>query len=80
MSGGAQTVRGRLGVRCVAGSIIAYAQVTARGQGVWLNCNDGFILDEELAGVIEEPLGDNRGFIESREQKCVCLILYNHGQ
>ena len=71
MSDGAQAVGGRLGVRCVAGSIIADGQVTARSQGVWLNCNDEFILDEELAGVIEEPLGDNRGFIESREQKCV---------
>ena len=38
--------------------------------------NDEFILHEELAGVIEEPLGDNRGFLESREQKCVCVILY----
>ena len=58
----------------MAGSIIADGQVTARNQGVWLNCNDKFILDEELAGVIEEPLGDNRRFIESREQKCVCVI------
>ena len=76
MSDGAQAVRGRLEVRCAAGSIVADRQVTVRSQGVWLNCNDGFILDEELAGVIEEPLGDNRGFIESREQKCVCVILY----
>ena len=76
MSDGAQAVGGRLGVRCVAGSIIAEGQVTARSQGVWLNCSDEFILDEELAGVIEEPLGDNRGFIESQEQKCVCVILY----
>ena len=73
-SDGAQAVRGRLGVRCVAGSIIADGLVTPRSQGVWLNCNDNFILDEELAGVIEEPLGDNRGFIESREQTCVCVI------
>ena len=76
MSDGAQAVRGRLGVRCVAGSIIADGQVTARSQGVWLDCNDEFILDEELAGVIEEPLGDNRGFTESRDQKCVCVIIY----
>ena len=60
----------------MAGSIFADGQVTARSQGVWLNCNDEFILDEELAGVIEGPLGDNRGFIESLEQKCVCVILY----
>ena len=54
MSDGAQAVGGRLGVRCVAGSIIADGQVTARSQGVWLNCNDEFILNEELAGVIGE--------------------------
>ena len=59
MSDGAQAVGGRLGVRCVAGSVVADGQVTARSQGVWLNCNDEFILDEELAGVTEEPLGDN---------------------
>ena len=75
MSDGAQAVGGRLGVRCVAGSIIADGQLTARSHGVWLSCNDEFILDEELAGVIEEPLEDNRGFIESGEQKCVCVIL-----
>ena len=73
VSGGAQAVRGILGARCVAGSIIADGQVTARGQRVWLNCNDEFILDEELAGVVEEPLGDNRGFSESRDQKRVCV-------
>ena len=60
MSDGAQAVKGRLGVRCVAGSIIPDGQVTARSQGVWLNRNDDFFLDEELAGVIEEPLGDNQ--------------------
>ena len=32
MSDGAQAVGGRLGVRCVAGSIIADGQVTARSQ------------------------------------------------
>ena len=74
-SDGAQAVGGRLGARCVAGSIIADGQVTARSQGEWLDCNQGFIL-EESAGETEEPLGDNRGFIESREQKCVCVILY----
>ena len=73
---GAQAVGGRLGVRCVTGSIIADGQVTARSQGVWLTCNDEFILDEESAGEIEEPLGDNRGFIESRDQKCVFVVLY----
>ena len=26
--------------------------------------------------MIEEPLRDNRGFIDSREHKCVCVILY----
>ena len=26
--------------------------------------------------MIEEPLRDNRGFIESREHECVCVILY----
>ena len=76
MNDGAQAVGGRLGVRCVAGSIVADGQVTATSQGVWLNCHDEFSLDEELAGVIEEPLGDNRGFIESRKQKCVCVIFY----
>ena len=35
-------------------------------------------MDEESAGETEEPLGDDRGFIESREQKCVCVIL--HGE
>ena len=65
MSDGVQAVGGRLGVRCVAESIIADGQVTARSQGVWLNCNEGFTLDVESAGEIEEPLGDNRGFIES---------------
>ena len=49
--------------------------MTARSQGVWLNCNDEFTLKEELAGVIEEPLGDNRGFIEPRDQKRVCGLL-----
>ena len=39
-------------------------------------CNNEFVLNEELAGVIEEPLRDNRGFIESREHNCVCVILY----
>ena len=75
ISDGAQAVKGRLGVRCVAGSIIADGQVTARSQGVRLNCNDECIVDEEWAGLIEEPLGDNRGFIESQEQTCVCVIL-----
>ena len=64
MIDGAQAVGGWLGVRCVAGSVIADGQVTARDQGVWLNRNDEFILDGELASVIEESLGDNRGFIE----------------
>ena len=76
MSGGAQAAGGRLGVRCVAGSVIADGQVTARDWGVWLNRNDEFILDGELASVTEESLGDNRGFIESRDQKHVCVILY----
>ena len=76
MSDGAQAVGRRLGARRVAGPIIADGQVTARSQGVWLNCNDEFILDEELAGVIEEPLGDNRAFVESRDQKCVCVVRY----
>ena len=76
MSDGAQAVGGRLGARCVAGSIITDGQVTARSQGVWLNCNDETILNEELAGVIEEPLGDNRGFIEPRDhKKCVRDLL-----
>ena len=72
MSGGAQAVGGRLGVRCVAGSVIADGQVTARDQGVWLNRNDEFTLDGDLASVTEESLGDNRGFTESRDQKHVC--------
>ena len=76
MSDGAQSVGGRLGVRCVAIWIIADKQVTARSQGVWLNCNKGFILDEESAGEVEEPLGDNRGFVESRDQKRVCVVCY----
>ena len=73
MSDGAQAVGGRLGVRCVAGSVIADGQVTARDQKVWLNRNDEFTLDGELASVTEESLGDNRGFIESRDQKHVCV-------
>ena len=60
-----------VGAKCVAGSIIADGQVTARDQGVWLNCNDEFVLDEESAGEIEEPFGDNRGFI-NRETRNVC--------
>ena len=75
MSGGAQAVGGRLGVRCVKGSVIADGQVTARDQGVWLIRNDEFVLDGELASVTEESLGDNRGFIESRDQKHVCGLL-----
>ena len=39
---------------------------------MWLNRNDEFTLDGELASVTEESLGDNRGFIESRDQKHVC--------
>ena len=51
MSDGAQAVGRRLGVRCVAGSTIADGPVTARSQGVWLDCNDEFILDEvSIAG------------------------------
>ena len=73
MSVGAQAVGGKLGVRRVTGSVIADGQVTARDQGVWLNRNDEFILDGELASVTEESLGDNRGFIESRDQKHVCV-------
>ena len=73
MGSGAQAVGGRLGVRCVAGSVIADGQVTARDQKVWLNRNDEFTLDGELANVTEESLGDNRGFIESRDQKHVCV-------
>ena len=73
MSGSAQAVGGRLGVRCVAGSVVADGQVTARDQGVWLNRNDEFVLDGELASVSEESLGDNRGFIGSRDQKHMCV-------
>ena len=73
MSGGAQAVGGTLGERCVAGSVIADGQVTARDQGVWLNRNDEFTLDGELASVTGESLGDNRGFIESRDQNHVCV-------
>ena len=29
-----------------------------------------------MAGEIEEPFGDNRGFIESRDQKRVCVVRY----
>ena len=75
MSDAAQAVGGRLGVRRAAGSVIADGQVAARSQGVWLNCNDEFILDGESACVTEEPLGDNRGFIELRDQKCVCVCV-----
>ena len=39
---------------------------------MWLNRNNEFVLDGELASVTEELLGDNRGFIESRDQKHVC--------
>ena len=58
----------------MAGSIIVNGQVTARSQRVWLICNEGFIQDEESAGEIEEPLGDNRGFTESRDQERVCVV------
>ena len=50
--------------------------MTARSQGVWLNCDDEIILNEELASEIEEPLEDDRGFIESRDQKRVCVVCY----
>ena len=72
--------RGRLGVRCVARSVIADGQLTARDQGVWLNRNDELVLDGELASVTEESLVDNRGFIESRDQKHVWVVCYreNH--
>ena len=60
MSDGAQAVGGRLGVRRAAGSVVADEQAMARGQRVWLNCDDEFILDGELASVTEESLGDNR--------------------
>ena len=56
----------------MAGSVIADGQLKARDQGVWVNRNDEFVLDGELASVTEELLGDNRGFIESRDQKHVC--------
>ena len=39
---------------------------------MWLNRDDEFILDGKLASVTEESLGDNRGFIESRDQTHVC--------
>ena len=77
MSDGAKAVGGRLGVRCVTGSVFAAEQAMARGQRVWLNCDDEFILDGKSAGVTEESLGDNRGFIESRPrpETCVCGLL-----
>ena len=56
----------------MAGSVITDGQLTAKNQGVWLNRNDEFVLDGELASVTEELLGDHRGFIESRDQKNVC--------
>ena len=62
VSGGAQAFGGRLGVRCVAGSVIADGQVTARDQGVWLNRNDEFTLGGELASVTGDLLGGNRGY------------------
>ena len=71
MRDGAKAVGGRLGVKCVTGSVFAAEQAMARGQRVWLNCDDEFILDGKSAGVAEESLGDNRGFIESRDQKHV---------
>ena len=39
---------------------------------MWLNRDDEYILDGKLASVTEESLGDNRGFIESRDQTHVC--------
>ena len=50
--------------------------VTIRSQGAWLTCNNEFILDKMSESVTEESLGDSRGFIESRKQKCVCVIFY----
>ena len=76
MSDGAQAVGGRLGVRRAAGSVVADEQAMARGQRVWLNCDDEFILDGDLASVTEESLGDNRGFIKSRDQKHVWVVCY----
>ena len=39
---------------------------------MWLNRNDEFTLDGGLVSVTEESLGDNRGFVKSRDQKHVC--------
>ena len=44
MSDGAQAVGGRLGVRRAAGSVFADEQAMARGQKVWVNCDDEFVL------------------------------------
>ena len=75
-SDGAQVVGRRLGVGRAAGSVVAEGQATARGQRVWLNCDDEFILDGESASVAEESLGDNRGFSESRDQKRACAVCH----
>ena len=55
-------------------------QAVARGQRVWLSCDDGFILDGESASMAEESLGDNREFSESRDQKRAWVVCYrkNH--
>ena len=70
MGDSVQAVGGRLGVRYVAGSIIADGQVTSRSQREWLNCNEGFILDEESASWETIAGSLNR---ESRNV-CVCVV------
>ena len=74
MGVGTQKIEGRFDVRNVTKPIVAAGQVTDRGQGVWLNGDRGFILDVKSARKIEKLLGDNRGFLELRKQKSVCVI------
>ena len=71
---GTQEIEGRFDVRNVTKPIVAFAQVTDRGQGVWLTGDGGFILDVKSARKIEKLLGDKRGFIELRKQKGVHVI------
>ena len=72
---GTQAVGGRRGVRRAAGSVIAYEQAMARGQRVWLNCDDELILDDESASVTEESSGDKREGSLNRETENMCVWL-----
>ena len=80
MSGGAQAVGGKLGLECVAGSVIADGQLTARHQGVWLNRNDEFVLDGDSASVAEEIWGISGSLSRETRNMCVRPVAQNRAR